>query len=80
MPLAVVRLRAGDLPVIVELDDTMAMMPALKLSGFDKVKLSARISKSGEAIPKSGDLIGEKLEVAVNDSVMNVIEINNVVP
>ncbi len=80
MPLAVVRLRAGDLPVIVELDDSMAMMPALKLSGFDKVKLAARISKSGDAIPKSGDLIGEKLEVSVTGSVINEIEINKVVP
>ena len=80
MPLAVVRLRAGDLPVIVALDDSMAMMPALKLSGFDKVKLVARISKSGDAIPKSGDLIGERLEVSVTDSDINKIEINKIVP
>jgi len=45
-----------DLPLKVTLTDAMAMMPAMKLSSFPRVKISARISKSGQAGSKPGDL------------------------
>ncbi|MCK5894952.1 MAG: c-type cytochrome biogenesis protein CcmI [Endozoicomonadaceae bacterium] len=48
MPLAVVPVTIGDLPKTVLLNDAMAMMPALKLSGFSKVDVIARVSKSGD--------------------------------
>lgn len=47
MPLAVQRLRVADLPARFELNDSMAMSPALRLSGFDNVIVTARISLDG---------------------------------
>jgi cytochrome c-type biogenesis protein CcmH len=59
MPLAVRRLQARDLPVTLSLDDSLAMMPQMRLSNFDQVVVGARISKTGNAIPQSGDLQAE---------------------
>lgn len=56
MPLAVSRHRADELPLSVTLTDAMAMMPAMKLSGFPRVKVSARVSRSGQAGTQPGDL------------------------
>jgi cytochrome c-type biogenesis protein CcmH len=36
----------------------MAMQPQLKLSGFDKVVVLARVSKSGTPMAQPGDLEG----------------------
>jgi cytochrome c-type biogenesis protein CcmH len=81
MPLAIVRQRAADLPVEVTLDDSMAMMPAMKLSAFPRVKLQARISKSGNAQPESGDLTGLLLDVELATSTQPLqLVIDSVVP
>ncbi|RCX32209.1 c-type cytochrome biogenesis protein CcmI [Thioalbus denitrificans] len=65
MPLAIQRLTAAELPVTVELDDSMAMMPAMKLSSFPEVTVGARVSFSGDAIAKSGDFEGRVTPVTV---------------
>lgn len=63
MPLAVVRARAGELPLTVTLDDSKAMSPQLTLSAFPKVVVSARISKSGTATAQPDDVQGPTVEV-----------------
>lgn len=64
MPLAIVKRQASELPYRFSLDDSMAMAPNFKLSGFAQVMVEARISKSGQATPQSGDLIGQVGPVA----------------
>jgi cytochrome c-type biogenesis protein CcmH len=59
MPLAIVRRTAGELPVRFTLDDSTAMTPEMRLSKFSEVVVGARISKSGNAMPQSGDLLGQ---------------------
>ncbi len=59
MPLAVQRLRVADLPATLSLDDSMAVIPTLRLSDYPEVLVSARISKSGQATPSAGDLEGQ---------------------
>jgi cytochrome c-type biogenesis protein CcmH len=78
MPLAVLRRTAGDLPIAFALDDSMAMRPELTVSAFPKVVVTARISRSGNAKPESGDLQGASKPVA-NDAKGVVVEINEVV-
>ena len=58
MPLAILRKQVRDLPLMFELDDSMAMSPQMKLSAFDKVVGVARISKAGVAMPQAGDAQG----------------------
>ncbi len=67
MPLAVARRTLGDIPFSVTLTDADAMMPAMRLSQFAQVDVGARISLSGDAIARSGDLYGEQ-SVEAGDS------------
>ncbi|HEY8218585.1 MAG TPA: c-type cytochrome biogenesis protein CcmI [Methylobacter sp.] len=77
MPLAIVRKQVSELPLTVTLTDAMAMMPTMKLSNFEQVKLLARISKSGDAMQQPGDLIGVIEQVALTDKEPHKIVINS---
>jgi cytochrome c-type biogenesis protein CcmH len=61
MPVAIVREKVSGLPLEVTLDDSSAIMPTNKLSGYDTVTIGARISKSGQATPQSGDLESDNI-------------------
>lgn len=55
MPLAVKRIPAQNFPLIVFLADTDGPMPTMRLSQQKTVEVLARVSKSGDALPQSGD-------------------------
>jgi cytochrome c-type biogenesis protein CcmH len=80
MPLAIQRKQVRDLPLTVVLDDSLAMSPAMTLSKFDKVTVGARVSKSGNAMPQSGDLQGLVSPVATRDSQVVQLVIDGKVP
>ena len=61
-PLAVARLRAGQLPTELRLDDRLAMAPQFRISGAEEVVIAARISASGSATPQPGDYQGIREE------------------
>ncbi|MET0352147.1 MAG: c-type cytochrome biogenesis protein CcmI [Rhizobacter sp.] len=58
-PVAVLRKRAGDLPLQFTLDDSLAMMPERTISKAKGVILVARISRSGQPVSQPGDLTSE---------------------
>lgn len=79
MPLALMRRQVKDLPLSFKLDDAMAMAPGATLSSAGQVIVGARISKSGQAMPQTGDLEGLSAPVAVGAKDLR-IEIDRVVP
>jgi cytochrome c-type biogenesis protein CcmH len=58
VPLAVVRTTARELPMTFSLDDTQSMAPGVKISTATALRVEARISRSGNATPQPGDLVG----------------------
>jgi len=73
MPLAILKRSGADLPLSFTLDDSMAMAPELKLSGFANVVVGARLSKSGNAMPQGGDLEGASAPLAGQRSGVEVV-------
>ncbi|NCA71639.1 MAG: c-type cytochrome biogenesis protein CcmI [Sphingobacteriia bacterium] len=59
MPLAVQRISVKDLPATVTLDESMGMTPGMTIATFPELIIGARVSKSGQATPRPGDLEGD---------------------
>ena len=80
MPLAVVKKKVRDLPLTIELNDSMAMLPQARLSHFAQVKLIARISRSSNPLQQSGDLFAELSPVSVPNENLQTLVINQQAP
>lgn len=79
MPVAMLRAKAGEMPYSFALDDSMSMAPQFKLSSVGQVVVGARISKSGDALARPGDLEGLSAPVAAGAGNVRIV-INSVVP
>ncbi|MCK4675116.1 MAG: c-type cytochrome biogenesis protein CcmI [Gammaproteobacteria bacterium] len=74
MPLAAQRMTLAELPTMVVLDDSMAMVDGMNLSAFDQLEVSARLTKSGAAIAQSGDYIGRiTVEDKATQTMLNIV-------
>ena len=72
-PLAIIRTTVGKLPLDFTLDDRTAMNPQRKLSGETQVTLKARVSKSGNAMAQTGDLLGSLTPVKVGSKDLSIV-------
>lgn len=74
-PLAVARLSVADLPATLRLSDANAMSPQARLSQVSEARLLVRVSRSGQATPQAGDLLGDHAAVALQDADAEPIEV-----
>ncbi len=80
MPLAISRNRVRDLPIKVTLNDSMAMSPAMSLSKFNQIIVGARVSKSGNAMPGSGDINGSSGVITLTEVLGVKVTIDEIIP
>ncbi|MBW8366267.1 MAG: tetratricopeptide repeat protein [Arenimonas sp.] len=80
IPVAVKRLPATGFPISLRLSDADGLMPAQKLFAQAKVRLMARVSKSGDAAAVAGDLEAEVQLVDVADGAAFTLVIDRVHP
>ncbi len=74
-PLAAVKKQVKDLPISLQLDDSLAMLPNLNISSFEQVLIIARVSLSGTAQSQSGDFFGksEPVRPGVDQTVVEIV-------
>lgn len=63
MPLAIQRITVKELPFRFELTEAMAMAPGMSIAKFPDLVVGARVSKSGNATPQTGDWESELVPV-----------------
>lgn len=79
MPIASLKIDAKQLPYNFTLDDAVSMSPNDKLSNHTEVMISARVSKSGQPMPQSGDLQGKIGPIKLGQQGVAIV-IDTVVP
>ena len=72
MPLAIGRVLADELPVDLLLDDSMSMPGGRLISSVENIQLIARVSRTGNAAPASGDLEGRSSPIALTEAAKGV--------
>jgi cytochrome c-type biogenesis protein CcmH len=74
MPLALTSVQVKDLPARFTLDDSMGMSPDFKLSSQAEVIVGARVSKTGQPMPASGDFEGlsTPVKLGANDASITI--------
>lgn len=73
MPLAIIRKQVKDLPTRFTLSDAQSMSGNLKISGFEQLVVAARVSLSGEALPKPGDWEGHSETVRLGAQDVKIV-------
>lgn len=72
-PVAALRASTAKLPLDFRLDDSMAISPTNALSGQQRVTLVARVSRSGDAAARPGDLEGSVAGVEVGARSVRIV-------
>ncbi len=78
-PVAVIRSTVGTWPVKFSLDDSQSMVPGRNISSATRIKVEARISQSGQALPSAGDLQGSSEIIRPGDHPVIKIVIDKVI-
>lgn len=73
MPIAISRIRVSDLPFDFVLDDSSAMSAENLLSKQARVLVLARVSKTGNAVAKAGDLESEAQTAKLGQAGLNIV-------
>jgi cytochrome c-type biogenesis protein CcmH len=68
MPVAVLKTAVNTFPISFVLNDALAMNPSALISQLPEVSVEVRISKTGMAMPESGDLISPPQTIKVGTS------------
>lgn len=74
-PVAVLRLPATSLPAHFTLGPENLLDPAVSLSSFPELRLQARVSLDGQAMPRAGDIYSQSLSVTPGSSNL-LLELN----
>jgi cytochrome c-type biogenesis protein CcmH len=72
-PLAAKRLTSAAIGTQVQLSAADSMLPGRVLKSGQKVSITARVSFSGQPIPRAGDLYGELSYDVGRDGVRNLV-------
>ena len=72
-PIAVTRRQAGEMPAVVSIGDSDAMIPGRIPSGYEELEIVVRVSASGQPIPQSGDWFGSVLVQPKNGAAIDIV-------